>query len=76
MIPAWSSRGIHIELQTGFIFNFINSQLRLNQIMSSEAPGWIHHILNSFQLLTASLGSAGWLAAMEDHQSLVFIWYC
>ena len=31
-----------MELQTGFILDFINCQLRLNQMMSSRASAWIH----------------------------------
>ena len=50
-------------------------QVRVNQIIRSKAPGWIHGFLNNFQLRIVSLGSVGWLAAMEDHQNLMFTLY-
>ena len=50
MIPVWRSRGIRIELQTGFIFNLIDSQLRLNRRISSWARGWIHNQFESFSI--------------------------
>ena len=51
LIPAWSSRGIHIELQTGLIFNFINVELRLSEIMSCRALAWIHIKFDQFTIM-------------------------
>jgi hypothetical protein len=40
--------------QAGFIFNLMNFQLRINQIMSLRAPGWNHIKFDQFSIKNQS----------------------